>query len=132
MSFPHRHKLLFGIIVTMGVIVYIAFNLLVYRSATSGKVLKGDSLPKQGVTFTGFGSNLGTPPAKFREAGSGFAGQDPAPRDTPRPTGAGSYACDPLGNCNIYENLENIGCPKTFADSRCLYSCGDTSVRCPK
>ncbi len=141
-SFPHRHKILFGLVATMGFLVFAAFNVWVYQYSRSGKApspaaiwqavtasrtgfgvskddsfapaLKGDTLPKQGVTFRDSDTRAATP------------------TPTPRPTGPGSYACDEYGICNIYEDAKRVGCPKTYADPQCLNECGDKTVRCPK
>ena len=130
-SFPRRHKILFGFIATIGVLIYAAFNVWVYQYSKGGKALSPATLWK---TVTSPSSsfqrlqNTSIPPAKSREAGSGFAGQDPAPRDT----GPGPYACDEYGICNNYEDAKRVGCPKTYADPHCLNACGDTKVRCVK
>ena len=129
-SFLRRHKILFGVFVAISIIVYAAFNVWVYRVSTSGKalsptalwqtvtssnsgfgVLKGDSPPRRGVTFT--------------------ETVTPSPTTT-RPTGPGQYACDEYGICNNYEDAKRVGCPKTYADPHCLNECGDTKVRCLK
>ncbi|MEK9143029.1 MAG: hypothetical protein AAB481_00145 [Patescibacteria group bacterium] len=132
-SFTRRHKLLFGVIVTVGILLYAAFNVWVYQYSTSGKgssspavirqavtspgagfnVLKGNSLPKQGVTFTG------TPAA--------------TPTPTPRPAGPGQYACSPEGTCNVYsDGTRKQYCTTTYADNRCLDQCGDKEKQCKK
>lgn len=57
------------------------------------------------------------------------------PATLPSPTpilGPGTYACDPYGFCNLYEDPKAIGCPKTYADPHCLGQCADQAVRCPK
>lgn len=144
-GFPRRHKILFGIVVTVGILVYASFNLLVYRYAKGGKgtspdadprqaVLKGDSLPKQGVTFIGLGSNSGTPPSS---AHPGKPAVTPTPTltpsPTPRPTGPGQYACSQEGVCNVYSDaMRSQYCIKTYADSRCLDQCGKKENQCVK
>lgn len=120
MSFLHRHKLFFVVVILVGILLYAGFNFWIYRYAKLGSAPSPEALLE---TVSNKGAGFG-----------GFQGkaQGRIPTTAPRPTGPGSYACDPLGNCNIYENPEEIGCPKTFADSRCLDSCGDTNVQCPK
>jgi len=56
----------------------------------------------------------------------------PTSTPTPRLTGPGTYACDPIGICNSYKDAKGAGCPKTYADSGCLDECGNANVRCPK
>ena len=54
------------------------------------------------------------------------------PAITPTPNkGPGNYVCDTLGYCNISDEQGRRGCPVTFADPKCLSSCGDTAKRCP-
>jgi len=49
----------------------------------------------------------------------------------PPPTGPGVYACDPEGDCRLYEDkIRTEKCTTTFADSACLKACNDTSKRC--
>ncbi len=57
------------------------------------------------------------------------------PSAVPSPTpllGPGSYACDPFGVCNLYDESARAGCPKTFADRSCLNECEKKDVRCKK
>lgn len=132
MSFLHRHKFIFGIIVTVGVIVYIAFNLWVYRSATGGNTpLRKEVWQKVTKSGAGFQTVTGLNPAT--PFSSPPAEQDPAPRDTPRPTGPGSYACSPEGTCNVYnDETRKQFCTTTYADNRCLDQCGEKEKQCKK
>ncbi len=117
LSLPRRHTFLFGLVVLVGIILYASFNLWVYRVATSGnatKTSKGFTLPKQGETFSE------TPSLA------------PPDTPTPQPTGPGPYACDMFGVCNFYEDTKRAGCPKTYADRRCLNECENKDVRCTK
>lgn len=137
MNFPHRHKILFGIMVCVGIIVYASFNVWVYRHATSSKVLKGDSLPfkdqgkPQGVTLTpvipanaGIQNTITPTPTPTPTS---------TPTPTPRPTGPGQYACSPEGACNLYgDEVRTQYCTKTYADSKCLDECGKKENQCAK
>ncbi|MEK7141013.1 MAG: hypothetical protein AAB800_00535 [Patescibacteria group bacterium] len=121
-SFPRRHKILFGFIATIGVLIYAAFNLWFYRYSTSGKApspkavwqaLKDDTPPRRGVIFTETVTPASTP--------------------TPRPTGPGQYACSQEGVCNVYSDAARTQyCTVTFADSRCLDQCGTKENQCKK
>lgn len=140
-SFPRRHKILFGIIVAVGIIVYAAFNVWVYQYSKSGKapsldairqaVLKGDSLP-----FKAQGKPQGDTFPSVIPANAGIQStitSTPSPTPTPRPTGPGKFACDPLGNCNVYsDEMRRQYCATTYADSRCLDQCGDKENQCKK
>ena len=50
-----------------------------------------------------------------------------APSPTPDPQ---TYACDPAGNCNSYQNPTAAGCPITFNNNSCDNKCYDLSIRC--
>ncbi len=122
-----HHTLFFGLVVTIGVLLYAVSSVWIYQFYKNGT----SNTP---AAFGGGGntpSSPVTPPAKSREAGSGFAGQDLAPRDTPL-LGPGVYACDEYGICNIYEDTKRAPCPKTYADRNCLNECKKIEVRCPK
>lgn len=94
----------FLVAASLGVLFLVGFNIWFFRYAKNSKELKGDSLPKQGVTFT-----------------------------DSRPTGQGEYACSPAGDCNLYSNeARKAYCTQTYADSSCLDQCGDNTKLCTK
>lgn len=126
------HKILFGVTVFIGVLLYAAFNLWVYKyssgNAPSPKALWQtvqtvtglNPVKKQGSTLPESGLTIGTP-------------QPPTPTPTPRPTGPGEYACDPYGVCNKYsDEARKEFCTVTFADSQCFDQCGDKTKQCKK
>ena len=124
-SFPRRHKILFGVFVSIGILVYAAFNVWVYLNATSGKIPTPNTL-RQAVknAGSGFPELIGLGP---------FTPTSPAKQDlAPPDTGPGQYACDEYGICNNYEDAKRVGCPKTYADLHCLNECGDTKIWCQK
>ncbi|MFC1653591.1 hypothetical protein ACFL1M_01975 [Patescibacteria group bacterium] len=49
------------------------------------------------------------------------------PTPTPDPN---TYACDPGGNCNNYQNPQAAGCPIFFNSDNCDNRCSDTSTHC--
>jgi prepilin-type N-terminal cleavage/methylation domain-containing protein len=51
----------------------------------------------------------------------------PSPSVTPMP---GTYACDPAGACNLYENPSAAGCDITFNDQYCENMCYRVDYRC--
>lgn len=47
-----------------------------------------------------------------------------SPPPLPSPSPSGNLACDPDGQCNIYENPQAAGCPVTFTDpTTCQQTC---------
>lgn len=55
---------------------------------------------------------------------------DGTPEPSPSPYLDGQFACDSGGICNFYDDPESSGCPITFDDSFCNYSCGDPANWC--
>lgn len=53
----------------------------------------------------------------------------PSITPTPQPDG-NTYACDPQGVCNAYQNANAADCPQTFLDSRCDNQCANVTIRC--
>ena len=49
---------------------------------------------------------------------------------TPTPSYAGSYACTPGGDCDLYDNPAAHGCPQSWAESNCQNQCTDPAKRC--
>lgn len=53
------------------------------------------------------------------------------PVSTPVPNLNNKYACDPLGNCQVYDNPAANGCPITFSDPQsCMQGCTVQANRC--
>lgn len=130
--FPRRHRLLFGLVVTIGVLVYAAFNVWVYQYSKSGKATSPSAL-WQTITASraGFGVLKGDSLSNSSPAPT--PSPSPTPTPTPRPTGPGEYACDPYGVCNRYGDAARLEfCPVTYADSLCLDQCGDKEKQCAK
>jgi competence protein ComGC len=49
------------------------------------------------------------------------------------PSYLGPYACDPLGECNVYANPAAAGCPGSFATYQiCLAACTNPANYCPQ
>lgn len=49
------------------------------------------------------------------------------------PSGNVTYACDPNGQCNVYDNPGLKGCPRTFSDPiACQTACADPANRCAR
>ncbi len=72
---------------------------------------------------------------------TGGSGSSPSPATTPSPSASaapspsmspipGTYACDPAGACNLYENPQAAGCDITFADQYCQNMCNRVDYRC--
>lgn len=124
MSFLHRHILIIGILIFVGLLLYAAFNLWVYRYATGGNA----PLPRevwQKVTKSGAGFQAVT--------GLNPATPSSSPTSSPRPNGPGSYACSPNGTCNVYsDEIRKQYCTTTYEDNRCLDQCEDKSKLCTK
>mgnify|MGYP001605628300 CR=1 FL=1 len=129
-SFPRRHKILFGLVVTIGVLLYAAFNVWVYQYSKGGNALSPKAI-WQTVTSAGAGFQR-LSPAKSSPVIPANAGIQGTITPTSRPTGPGQYACDEYGICNNYEDTKRVGCPKTYADPHCLNECGDKNIRCLK
>lgn len=133
MSFFHRHKLLFMVVIFVGILLYAGFNFWVYRYAKRGSAPSPEALletvSNKGAGFGGFqGKAQGRIPTPAPRA-------SPAPTatPTPRPTGPGDYACDPYGVCNKYsDEARKQYCTMTYADFRCLDQCGDKEKQCTK
>lgn len=126
-DFPRRHKILFGVIVFVGVILYAAFNVWVFRLSKSGNAPSPSALwqkmTKSGTGFPGI-TEQSSPPSRK---------PTPTPTPTPRPKGPGDYACSPEGVCNLYgEEQRKEFCTQTYADSLCLDECGDKEKQCSK
>jgi prepilin-type N-terminal cleavage/methylation domain-containing protein len=73
--------------------------------------------------------------------GGGSGGGSPSPGSSPSPSASpppspsvtpvpGTYACDPAGACNLYENPAAAGCDITFADQYCQNMCYRVDYRC--
>lgn len=140
-GFPRRHKIIFGVIVIVGIILYAGFNLWVYQNSISGKnpfrTALWHAITSSNSGFGGTSTPSVVPrPSSVIPANAWIQSKiivTPTSPPTPTPLqGPGTYACDPLGICNLYDNPTGKGCPKTFADSRCLGQCGDKSNWCPK
>ena len=88
--------------------------------------------PKEGASLFGIQREQTSTETPGDETGEFLISPTSSP--TPRPTGPGTYACDPNGICNEYDGPEKpeYDCPKTFADRFCLDSCEDLTVRCKK
>lgn len=55
----------------------------------------------------------------------------PTSTSTPTPTPVNALACDPSGQCNIYQDPVGSGCPITFTDaSACQQACVNPANRC--
>ncbi len=112
-SFTKRHKLLFGVIIAVSILLYAAFNVWVWQVSTSSKTVTKST--------TGFPGLTGSGPVIISSL-----------TPTPHPTGPGPYACDMFGVCNYYEDTKRAGCPKTYADRSCLNECENKDVWCTK
>lgn len=123
---PH-HGIIFWSVVAALTIGYGLFNFWVYRWATSGKAPSPKEIWQKVTTLSEGFSELKAP-----SSSPIIPTSSPAPTPSVRPTGPGSYACSAEGDCNLYSDEMRKGCPATFADSRCLDSCGDTGKRCKK
>lgn len=139
MSFLHRHKLLFGVIIFISIFAYAGFNLWVYRYAKSSKGSSPTTLwqtvTKAGAGFPGATEQDPVTSSSVIPADAGIQRTTPSasPTPTPRPTGPGEYACDPYGVCNRYsEKARTQYCTQTYADSRCLDQCGNKEKQCAK
>jgi prepilin-type N-terminal cleavage/methylation domain-containing protein len=56
----------------------------------------------------------------------------PAPSPTPTPN-MNNLACDPSGQCNVYNDPNGSGCPVTFSDpTACQQACADPANRCAR
>lgn len=124
----------FGVIVTVGVLLYATFNVWVYQyssgNAPSPKAL-WQTVTKSTTSFPGL---TGLNPVK-KQGSTLPESSSPPPTltPTPRPTGPGSYACSPEGTCNLYgDAVRTQYCTKTYADSLCLDQCKDKSKQCTK
>jgi prepilin-type N-terminal cleavage/methylation domain-containing protein len=72
-----------------------------------------------------YGIAFGTTLTAAVSGDSGGGGGDSGA--TPTPPG-GNYACDPYGECNLYEDPEEAGCPITFVDAvTCQNACDQSS-----
>lgn len=135
------HKIFFGLIIAVAVLLFAAFNVWTFQWAKSGKAPSPEALlqtiipPRQSFQ-------------RLNPATQGLTLPDPnsppvipnsppvipaSPTPTPRPTGPGEYACDPYGVCNRYENAARKEfCTVTFADRFCLDQCGEKEKQCKK
>ncbi len=140
-----RHKLLFG--VTIGILLYAAFNLWVWHWSNSGKASSptalrqtikpsGESVTRLNPTeFASSVISLSSPgiPANARIQSTTTSPLTPPSSSIPRTTGQGNYACSLEGVCNVYsDEARKQYCTTTFADNRCLDQCGNESKRCTK
>ena len=121
---PRSKKILFLFVGVFLAALFIGLNVWVYRLATKGKAPSAAPLPgglmKPDIRSSATQNTPTTSPLSL-----------PTPTPTPL-QGPGTYACDPLGICNLYDDPIGKRCPKTFADPKCLGSCSDTSIQCPK
>lgn len=72
---------------------------------------------------------LPTPsPTPASSPGGGGSTPSPAPSSSPTST---FFACAPDGNCNIYYDPDEAGCPSTYADySSCQVACNNPANHC--
>lgn len=122
-----RQCILFLLVGIFSVLLYVVLNYWVYKDAMLGNPI----LPKHVQQWLSKGVLSANGSSLPQEAP--IPSRIPSLAPTPTPLqGPGTYACDPFGTCNLYDNPVGKGCPKTFADSLCLGRCGNKSNRCPK
>ncbi len=73
------------------------------------------------------GGSGGSPSPGSGSSPSPSASALPSPSTTPVP---GTYACDPAGACNLYQDPASAGCDITFADQYCQNMCYRVDYRC--
>lgn len=105
--------------------------------------------PTCGITdqpFNFIQTNGKYPTSQFASLVNGGEGGGPLPTPTPPPGGGGTptpsptatplppdswLACDPSGECNLYQDPDGSGCPVTFTDDfTCQQACLDPANRC--
>ena len=121
----HHHRVMLIIFAVVSGVLYITGNIWFYFYVT-GRVF----FP---AAITGFMRKTGAL-LPTDDAGTSFTSEVkmlPTPTTTPRPTGPGTYACDPVGQCKIYsDDVRKEKCTVTYADLHCLDRCGDATKRC--
>ncbi|MFA5103134.1 MAG: hypothetical protein WC525_08265 [Candidatus Thermoplasmatota archaeon] len=129
-SSPHMKNRVFIVLAGFLIaLVYIGINIGIWMYANNSRKSAQTVVETgRGVEEEQTGQSAGesaTTQESIREPAS-------TPTPTPRLTGPGPYACDPLGICNHYQNATEKGCPRTYADDHCLDECADKKVQCPK
>lgn len=95
--------------------------------AGGGVFIEPGSSPPPGGGATPTPTPVGPTPTP---SPSGSAGPTPSPSATPIP-GGGNLACDPSGQCNVYNDPGGSGCPITFTDPvACQAACASPTNRC--
>lgn len=83
------------------------------------------AIPAQNVS----GFNYGVSSTNVTVANPALPTPSPSPSTGPSPSPSpGQYACDPTGVCNVYDNPDLNGCPRTFSDPiTCQNYCDSSS-----